>query len=172
MQDGTYIVTIYSVDEAGNINENIDETKNAEIEFGIDTIAPVIVPINIEENSDYTADKYEAKVSVVDNLVLSDVAVNIDKTDADVSENGETFTFVIPEANTQQNIMVMAYDAAGNKATCNLSGVLVSTNVIARYMNNMPVLAATTCGAVVIGGAIAVIVVTRRRGIVRVRTSK
>lgn len=170
--DGTYIVTIYSVDEAGNINENIDETKNAEIEFGIDTIAPVIVPINIEENSDYTADKYEAKVSVVDNLVLSDVAVNIDKTDADVLENGETFTFVIPEANTQQNIMVMAYDAAGNKATCNLSGVLVSTNVIARYMNNMPVMAATTCGAVVIGGAIAVIVVTRRRGIVRVRTSK
>ena len=48
--DGTYIVTALSVDKAGNINQNIDESKAAEIGFGIDTTPPVIVPINIEKD--------------------------------------------------------------------------------------------------------------------------
>ncbi len=50
--DGRYIVTLYSEDAAGNINENIDEDKKAEIRFGIDKTAPVVIPIDIEQSGD------------------------------------------------------------------------------------------------------------------------
>lgn len=46
--DGRYSIAIYSKDAAGSVNENIDETKAAEISFGIDKTNPVIVPIDLE----------------------------------------------------------------------------------------------------------------------------
>ncbi|MDV2686947.1 hypothetical protein RYX56_21590, partial [Alkalihalophilus lindianensis] len=40
--DGKYTIALYSEDAAGNVNENINEKKKAEISFGIDKTAPVI----------------------------------------------------------------------------------------------------------------------------------
>ena len=54
--DGKYTVALYSEDRAGNVNENIDEAKKAEISFGIDKTAPVIVPIDLENGEQYPVD--------------------------------------------------------------------------------------------------------------------
>lgn len=170
--DGTYIITALSVDKAGNINQNIDESKAAEIGFGIDTTPPVIVPINIEKDTYYDAKQYEAKVSVVDNLVLSDVNVTVNKDKTDVTNKGETYLFSIKENNASQNIKITAIDAAGNKVICRLPKVVVSTDVVTEMVNNPSMLYATVGGVIIAGGAILGIIVTRKKGIVKVKVNK
>lgn len=70
-------MTLYSEDIAGNVNENIDESKEAEISFGVDKTAPVVIPIDVESNAQYPVDTKAANVTVNDNLVLDSVEIYI-----------------------------------------------------------------------------------------------
>lgn len=137
--DGTYILTVYSEDVAGNINQNTDELKEAEIEFGVDSTNPVIVPINLEAEKMYDASVYRANISVKDNLVLANVKAYINEKEILVDESGESFYFDIPEANERQIIRIVAVDAAGNEAECVIDEILVSSNFFVRWYNNKPV---------------------------------
>lgn len=155
--DGRYIVTLYSKDAAGNVNENIDETKEAEISFGVDKTAPVVVPINIESKTQYAVDVKRATVAVNDNLVLKDVNIYIGDEECEYAADGENYTFTIPSATERKDITVVAVDAAGNRTDYVISDVLVSTNLFVRWYNNTPlfvssIVAAAGVGAAGIGG--------------------
>ncbi|WP_338470821.1 Ig-like domain repeat protein [Niallia sp. XMNu-256] len=136
--DGKYTVAIYSEDRAGNVNENIDEVKKAEISFGIDKTAPVIVPINIESGVQYPVDSKVATVSINDNLVLDDAKVYLNNKEVEVQNEGENFTFGIGNSNSKQNVRIVAVDAAGNELVEEVNDFLVTTNLIARWYNNTP----------------------------------
>lgn len=73
--DGRYSISIYSKDAAGNVNENIDETKEAEISFGIDKTKPVVVPIDFESGKQYPVEMKTVSVEIKDNLVLESVKI-------------------------------------------------------------------------------------------------
>ncbi|WP_428909692.1 Ig-like domain repeat protein [Niallia sp. Krafla_26] len=136
--DGKYTVALYSEDRAGNVNENIDESKKAEISFGIDKTAPVIVPINLESGEQYPVDSKVASVSINDNLVLEDAKIYLNDKEVEVQNDGETFTFGIGNSNSKQNVKIVAVDAAGNELVEEVSDFLVTTNLIARWYNNTP----------------------------------
>lgn len=159
--DGTYILTVYSVDRAGNMNQNTDETKEAEIEFGVDATNPVIIPINFESGETYNETVYQANISIKDNLVLDYVEVYVDGRNVNVNADGENYTFDIPEANVSRNIRIVAVDAAGNQAEYVLKDIWVTTNFFVRWYNNKPVFVATLATGV--GIALAIILLFIRR---------
>lgn len=162
--DGRYIVTLYSEDVAGNINENIDETKEAEISFGIDKTAPVVIPIDIASEEQYDLDVKTATVAVNDNLVLEDVQVYVGDVQTEYTADGENYVFDIPSASERQDITIVAEDAAGNRTNYIISGVLVTTNAFIRWYNNTPLFVGSIVGVAAISGAgIGFIGLRRRR---------
>jgi hypothetical protein len=170
--DGRYIITLYSQDAAGNTNENIDETKEAEISFGIDKTAPVIVPIDIESNTQYAVDVKSTTISVVDNLVLQDVAIYVGGQSVEYTSDGDNYTFEISNSTKQQEVQVVAYDAAGNMANYVIDKVLVTTNIMARWYNNKPVFVGSIVGTAGVGGAGAGATFLFRRRRIKIKLKK
>jgi hypothetical protein len=154
--DGRYNVALFSEDAAGNINETIDETKKAEISFGIDKTAPVIVPIDLENGEQYPVETKEAAVSIKDNLVLDDTEIFVNGKKVEHKAEGENFTFDIQSDNAKQDVKIVAIDAAGNRLTKEVSDLLVSTNPIVRWYNNKPLFAGSLGGV----GAVAISITT------------
>ncbi|WP_223592674.1 Ig-like domain-containing protein [Neobacillus bataviensis] len=144
--DGRYTVALYSEDAAGNINENIDEAKKAEISFGIDKTAPVVVPVNIESGKQYPVEEKAVTVSIKDNLVLNGAEFYVNDQKVENKADGENYTFAIKNSNDKQNVKIVAVDAAGNELTKEVNDLLVSTNPIVRWYNNKPLFAGSLGG--------------------------
>lgn len=162
--DGSYIVTLYSKDAAGNRNENMDESKKAEISFGIDKTPPIVIPIDIASEKQYAEDGKTATVAVNDNLVLQEVSIFVGENRSEYTVEGENYSFRVPESDEQQNITIAAVDAAGNRTNYVISGVLVTTNAFIRWYHNTPLFVGSIAGAAVFGGAgVCVVGLCRRR---------
>lgn len=145
--DGKYTVALYSEDAAGNVNENIDAKKAAEISFGVDKTAPVIVPINIEDDTQYPVDTKPVVVSITDNLVLSSASVFLNDKEVEYTVDGENYTFTVPSGNSPQDVRIVAVDAAGNVIKKEVRDILVSTNFFVRLYNNTPLFIGSLAGA-------------------------
>ncbi len=161
--DGKYSISVYSRDAAGNINENIDETKKAEISFGVDKTAPVIVPADLESGKQYAVDVKKVFVEIKDNLVLESAKIYLNGQEIDYTVEGETYIFEIPESNSLQNVKIVAVDAAGNAYSAEIEDILVSSNVFVRWYNNTPLFVGTIAGAVVLIAAIIVLILIMRK---------
>ena len=134
--EASYSVVIYSEDMAGNINENTDEGKEAEIVFGIDKTQPIITSFDLEPNKQYAVTTKTATFSIKDNLVLSDVKVFANDKELKVKKDGEKYTISIPKSNSKQTIKVVATDAAGNETIMDISDILVTSDSFVRLYNN------------------------------------
>lgn len=170
--DGRYIVTLYSEDIAGNVNENIDESKEAEISFGVDKTAPVVIPIDVESNAQYPVDTKAANVTVNDNLVLDSVEIYIGDKKCDYTVDGENYQFDIPNNTKKQDVTIMAVDAAGNKTNYVLNGILVTTNTFIRWYNNKPLFAGSIAGATVVTGGGVGAAIALRSGRIKIRRKR
>lgn len=170
--DGRYIVTLYSEDIAGNVNENIDESKEAEISFGVDKTAPVVIPIDVESNAQYPVDTKAANVTVNDNLVLDSVEIYIGDKKCDYTVDGESYQFDIPNNTKKQDVTIMAVDAAGNKTNYVLNGILVTTNTFIRWYNNKPLFAGSIAGAAVVTGGGVGATIALRSGRIKIRRKR
>jgi hypothetical protein len=158
--DGKYSVSLYSEDAAGNINENIDESKKAEISFGIDKTAPVVIPVDFESRKEYPIDKKSVSVSIKDNLVLKGAKIYLNGKKVAPKVDGENYTFTIPSSNSKQNVKIVAVDAAGNEYVKNINDFLVSTNPIVRWYNDTPLFMGSIGGVGAVG-ALAIYLVVR-----------
>ena len=161
--DGKYSVSVYTVDAAGNVNENIAENKKAEISFGVDKTNPVVVPIDFESGSQYPVTTKTVSVEIKDNLVVDNVKIYLNDTEVKYNNEGESYTFDIPEKNEKQNVKIIATDAAGNELALTVDNFLVTSNVFVRWFNNTPLFIGSIAGIVVIIGAVIVLVVLKRR---------
>lgn len=153
--DGRYIVTIYSEDRAGNKNQNTEETKKAQIRFGVDKTAPIVAAVNVERDRQYPVDVKRGIVSVKDNLVLDEVMVYVDGEETDYVAEGENYIFDIPAADKPRTISVIATDMAGNINHYLIDNVLVSTNIFALwYHNNILFIISLLCLLLALGWAV------------------
>lgn len=157
--DGRYSISIYSKDAAGNVNENIDETKEAEISFGIDKTNPVIVPIDFESGVQYAVDMKTVSVEIKDNLVLEGVKIYLNGEEIEYKVDGETYTFDIPKSNSKQDVKIVAVDAAGNEQPIEVNDFLVNTNIFVRWYNNTPLFVGSIIGVVVLALGITIFLV-------------
>lgn len=157
--DGRYSLSIYSKDAAGNVNENIDETKEAEISFGIDKTNPVIVPIDFESGKQYAVDLKTVSIEIKDNLVLEDVKIYLNGEEIEYTVDGETYTFDIPKSNSKQDVKIVTIDAAGNEEILEVNDFLVNTNIFVRWFNNTPLFVGSIIGVVVLALGITIFLV-------------
>lgn len=161
-EDGRYEVEVSSKDIAGNKNENIDEKKKASIKFAIDKTAPVIIPINLENDTQYPLDEKEVKVAVKDNLVIPDVKIYLNEKEVQYRTEGEYYTLMISSDSAKQNLKVVANDSAGNTQTTEIADFLVSTNLFVRWYNNLPLFAGTLSGIGILLALIIVLIIARK----------
>lgn len=145
--EGQYTITISSEDRAGNVNETTDESKGANLSFGVDKTAPVIVPVNIEDAITYAENGKKIVVDITDNLVLekAEFYLNGEKVEAKVEKDG--YTFHIDQSNQKQNVKVVAFDAAGNQTEKEVKDFYVTTNLLIRWYTNQVVFISTITGA-------------------------
>lgn len=156
--DGRYSISIYSKDAAGNVNENIDESKEAEISFGIDKTEPVVIPIDLESGKQYPVEGKKVTIDIKDNLVLENVKIYLNDKEIEYTVEGESYTFFVPESNSVQDVKVVAVDAAGNTYELNVEDFLVSTNIFVRWYNNTPLFIGSIVGVVLLGVGITIFI--------------
>lgn len=162
--DARYSITVYSVDKASNINENIDESKEAEISFGVDKTSPVIVPIDLENGMQYPVPGRDVSIEIKDNLLLEGVTIYLNGEKVEYTESMGTYTFHVPESNSKQSLRVAVVDAAGNEQEIVVDGFLVSTNIFARWYNNTALFWGSLSGVAVVAiGAIWLIVAGKKK---------
>ncbi len=151
-QDGSYVITLSSEDEAGNVNNNVD--KDTELKFGVDATAPIVAPLDFEANTFYSENGKNVSVSVKDNLLLGEVKIYINGIKTEYTVSDEVYSFHIPESNKAQTIQIVATDRAGNETAEIYEGVLVSGNVMVRLFHNKVLLFSIIGGGgiVLIGG--------------------
>lgn len=156
VKDGSYILAVVSEDEAGNKNNNGNETKEAEVKFGVDSTAPIVAPVNFEANKYYDSNGMDLSVSVKDNMILDSVTVYIDGQPVSCTQDGEIYTFHIDESNRRQEVKVVARDVAGNEAIESYEGLLIAGNFIVRFLHNKLaiIITSATGGSLVVGGGI------------------
>lgn len=141
--DGSYSLYIYSVDAAGNVNENIDETKEAQISFGIDKTKPIVTPIDFESGKQYAEEARTVTVDVRDNLLLGEVKIYLNGEEIPFQTEGDSYTFLVPMRNSKQTVRIVAVDSAGNEQEVYVSDFLVTTNLFVRWYNNTPLFVGT-----------------------------
>lgn len=165
-EEGRYIVTVSSKDAAGNVNENGDETKKAEIRFGIDKTEPTIISLNLESDTTYPEDSKTARIDVSDNLVMDQVLIQLNGT-AIETEQDEQGAYLIPLKNEDhaQSISITAVDAAGNIRNVVLDHFYITTNLFVRWYTNRRLVTITLMAAVAlaIGGTGILLFGSRRR---------
>ncbi len=136
--DGTYSLYFYTEDVAGNINENIDETKEAQISFGIDKTKPIATPIDFESDVQYAMETKRVYIDIKDNLLLENVNIYLNGQKVTYAVTGDTYAFDIPMSNSRQTVRIVAVDAAGNEEEIFVKDFLVTTNLLVRWINNTP----------------------------------
>lgn len=146
IEDGTYRISIYSEDKAGNVAENNLDVKGVEINFGVDKTVPNLIVTNLEKNRTYPLDKLSVLMQATDNMKLVNITVELDGKvvatwDEDqiqqMSTNLQDFVFDILGDTTQAHtVTITLTDIAGNECVETISDFYVTRNMWIRFTNN------------------------------------
>ncbi len=142
VDEGTYILTIYSEDRATNTSDN--NSKGKKIEFVVDKTNPSVLISGIENGGQYRTNSKEMTIDVEDNVRLSKVVVMINGEEtvydaAKLHEVDGKIVLNITDASQWQEIQVTVYDAAGNVQNSETMRVLVTANILVQWYRNTPV---------------------------------
>ncbi|MBR4083932.1 MAG: hypothetical protein IKK33_06570 [Lachnospiraceae bacterium] len=146
IEDGTYRISIYSEDKAGNVAENNLDVKNVEINFGVDKTLPNLIVTNLESKTTYPLEKLSVLMQATDNMRLVNVTVELDgkviatwdeEQIRQMSSNLQDFVFDIMGDTTQAHTVIITLtDIAGNQRVETISDFYVTTNLWVRFINN------------------------------------
>ena len=156
VEEGTYILTIYSEDRATNTSDN--SSKGKKIEFVVDKTNPSLLVSGIENAGQYRTSNKEMIIDVEDNVRLSKVVVIVDGVEiatfdaAQIDEVNGRLAVAIKDASDWQVVEVVAYDAAGNVQSHEKMSVLVSANILVQWYRNTPVFYGSLAGFATLAG--------------------
>ncbi len=171
--DGVYKIVIHSEDGAKNVSENIMETKDAELRFGVDKTKPTLVVANLESDKAYDVENLTVIMSANDNLMLAEISVLLDGKELGpwsgaslekvLDQNGE-LTFDIPgTSNKSHDVKIICKDAAGNETELEITDFYVTTNGWVLFFNNKPLFYGSILGVLAMIGLIVFIIVKKRK---------
>lgn len=171
--DGVYKIVIHSEDGAKNVSENIMETKDAELRFGVDKTKPTLVVANLESDKAYDVENLTVIMSANDNLMLAEISVLLDGKELGpwsgaslekvLDQNGE-LTFDIPgTSNKSHDVKIICKDAAGNETELEITDFYVTTNGWVLFFNNKPLFYGSILGVLAMIGLIVFVIVKKRK---------
>lgn len=149
-EEGTYRISLYSRDRAGNEGNNMADIHGDEISFVVDNTPPKVVIDGIEAGMLYDAESQQVHVSVTDNFKLCEaelVLVNkanevLDRWDyMALCEEGGQMDITIPQYNGELALLYRVKDAAGNEmqtfqgGQTALGDFLVTTDRFVQFLN-------------------------------------
>lgn len=139
LEEGIYILTIYSEDRAKNFSDN--NTKGKKIEFVVDKTAPSILITGIENGKQYREASKEITIDGEDNVCLGTMEVIVNGetrlyTPIEIAEMNGRMKYLLKSDNDWQNIQVISRDAAGNVARTERFKVLITPNVFVQMYRN------------------------------------
>lgn len=132
MEEGHYVVTLYSTDKAGNVSDN--RIKEMEIAFAIDKTAPNMVVEGLAANGIYEQESKKVTIDVQDNMSLESMIVYIDGVvfrsfDKEaLAERQGIVSFEIGEMQSPAAVSIVAADTVGNISESVYDNVLISTD--------------------------------------------
>lgn len=190
--DGRYSILLYGEDDAGNKNtnesnesstlqKNADGEYTGKIEFTLDTTPPIITTTGVEDGKTYNEEFRRMNIFLSDNTPYQ-IAVYLNDTPVVLSESAEGLTnseawlvwdetvggyvLNVPEQNTlfgNQNVRVVATDAAGNSAEHAVEEFHITTNLFVRLINSVWFIVALLLVLLLAAGFIVLLLVKRRR---------
>lgn len=115
-QNGTYRIVLTSKDKAGNNNYNATNPNEA-VYFSIDKTYPALIQSNLTNGSVYFAKEYKVKISLKDNIKLSQISIRLNgATLKKKVSNDNKITFSLKKEDVrEQKVEIIAKDTAGNK---------------------------------------------------------
>ncbi len=139
VEEGHYILSVYSVDRAGGVSDN--GTKGKEIAFALDHTAPEILLSGVEDGGRYRESTRSVTLDVQDNVSLSQVelTLNGEQTVYDAATLYETdgrVTLHLGSSPRWQELSVSALDQAGNRSELGTVRFLVTPNAFIQFFMN------------------------------------
>ncbi len=128
--DGLYSVSVFSEDKATNTQSN--KSKDANIEFMVDSTAPSVIVSGVESDGVYEEDEHDFSVNATDTIGINGLTVYLnDKvlaeyTAEDLQKNGGTEVLTIPGKDDYQQLKIVCSDVAGNETKYSCNNILVS----------------------------------------------
>lgn len=137
-EDGLYSLSIYSEDDAGNINKSIVEDNSGLVSFGIDKTPPIIYGVNVNSNDVLDEKEFIIKAFIKDNIYVRNKEVYINDEPVDFDSKDDEISFCVNESDEAIDIILLAEDLAGNKTKETINNVLVyKEKPINRIKNNI-----------------------------------
>ena len=128
--DGLYSVSVFSEDKATNTQSN--KSKDANIEFMVDSTAPSVIVSGVESDGVYEEDEHDFSVNATDTIGINGLTVYLnDKvlaeyTAEELQKNGGTEVLTIPGKDDYQQLKIVCSDVAGNETKYSCNNILVS----------------------------------------------
>lgn len=128
--DGLYSVSVYSEDKASNTQSN--KSKDANIEFLVDSTAPSVIVSGVESDGVYQEAEHNFSVNATDTIGLDGLKVYLnddilaDYSAKELQENGGTEVITIPGKDDYQQLVIVCSDVAGNETKLSCNNILVS----------------------------------------------
>ena len=150
IEEGKYILTIYSEDRATNVSDN--NTKGKKVEFVIDKTSPSVLISGVETDGQYRTNVQNMTIDIDDNVLVSTLKVVIDGVETifdgtQIAEADGKIVVGVHAKNHAQNIEVTVIDAAGNAASQQLTNVRVNANAFVLFYLNKPLFFGTLGGS-------------------------
>lgn len=166
MEEGIYILTIYSEDRAKNLSDNI--TKGKKIEFVVDKTAPSVLITGIEHGKQYREASKEITIDVEDNVCIEAVEVtwNGETTSynsLEVAKMNGCITYLMKSDNDWQTLQVTAYDTAGNMTRSEMRKVLITPNLLIQMYRNTPMFYMSLGLATILSGSVVILLLRKRK---------
>ena len=180
-KEAEYVLSLETKDKAGNTSFN--DTKNpsyskediAKISFVVDRTCPKVLVDNLESNGRYNTDKQKVNIVAEDENQLSKLQIFLngklfkEYNQKQISDNRGQFTLEINSSDDLQTLKVVGVDLAGNSTDdkgnekVEYKDFLVTTNFWIQYINNTVALVITVAVILLIAGAVALIIVKKKR---------
>lgn len=132
-EDGYYVITLSSIDTAGNKSDN--RIKGTEIAFVVDRTAPSVVLAGLESAGVYRKETQRVTIDVQDNVMLKELQIYLGENiiqiyDKEMLErNNGIVTCEIGEMQNPETVVVVATDEAGNTSELVYDNIIVSTDI-------------------------------------------
>lgn len=141
-KDGSYKVTFYSKDKAGNEGNNVSRKK--EVKFVVDKTAPQVRVTGLEEY-EYVTKEQMVDVQVLDAYGTESVMIYVNgqlyekyTKDRIGNQSGKFEVTLLPK-DEEQEIYVVAKDLAGNRVITEKIGCMIHENVPKAFRNAVKV---------------------------------
>ncbi len=193
VDNGTYQITLHSVDNAGHESENTMAKKNeqrtnsADIMLVYDNVSPVCTSSGFEEST-VAASQHEVKLNLEDNIAIRSAKIKVN--DQVVGEfgdgdaNGEVsmtannpgaslrklsgahdakFGLTLKESSSSQVVKIEYEDMAGNTGEYTTPSVFINSNFFLRWLHNIPLFIVSVVVILLLVGAIIVLLAKRKK---------